>query len=185
MQIKDYRWDVNDVGLAGPPTEKSLFRHWGCVCAGRRPRAWNDMDLRGLARMCRKPRRSTQIRQPCGISVRLHAQKIDFNRATSYTGDFVKNPLKFLCMIPLRDSLASSSIRLSNFYPSTEYSDWENPSPAPTIGENWTVEWKLSNWNSIRWPEVIDLPLLLFTSIIACSPTKCHYNLIKIDCSHG
>jgi hypothetical protein len=28
LQIKDYRRDVNDVGLAGPPTENSWFRHW-------------------------------------------------------------------------------------------------------------------------------------------------------------
>jgi hypothetical protein len=28
MQIKDYKRDVNDVGLAGPPTENSWFRHW-------------------------------------------------------------------------------------------------------------------------------------------------------------
>jgi hypothetical protein len=27
LQIKDYRRDVNDVGLAGPPTENSWFRH--------------------------------------------------------------------------------------------------------------------------------------------------------------
>jgi hypothetical protein len=33
---------------------------------------------RGLARMCRKPWRSTRH---CGISARPHAQKIDFNRA--------------------------------------------------------------------------------------------------------
>jgi hypothetical protein len=68
---------------------------------------------RGLARMCRKPWRSTRIRRHCGISARPHAQKIDFNRATSHLGE---NPLNFLFMIPLGDSLASSSVRISNFY---------------------------------------------------------------------